>query len=144
MTRIDFYVLSAQNAGDPDQLSCRLAAKAFEQGLSVFVQVDSAERAERLDELLWTFRDISFIPHCRSDVAEAQDAPVVIGSALKAGQGRDVLLNLGHPAPADFSNFERVIEIVPTEHEARDAARERYRFYQDQGYSYHPQSWRQK
>ena len=135
MTRIDFYVLSAESHADPDQLSCRLTAKAFEQGLSVFVHVDSAERAARLDELLWTFRDISFIPHCRSEAADAAAAPVLIGSALQDGRGRDVLLNLGHQPPADFGSFERVIEIVPTEQQGRDAARERYRFYQDQGYT---------
>ncbi len=101
----------------------------------MFVRVNSPERGARLDELLWTFRDISFIPHSRTEAKDASGAPVLIGSTLQDGHSMDVLVNLDHPVPTNFSDFERVIEIVPGTGEGRDAARERYRFYQDQGYT---------
>jgi DNA polymerase-3 subunit chi len=132
MTRVDFYVMSEKSESDADRLSCRLTSKAFEQGQSVFIHVASSERAATIDAMLWTFRDISFIPHARSDAPEASETPVLIGSQL-VPTDCGVLLNLAHPAPECFGDFERVVEIVPLEASERNQARERYRYYQDQG-----------
>tara|TARA_Y100000588_G_C13963116_1_gene799586 strand:- start:343 stop:765 length:423 start_codon:yes stop_codon:yes gene_type:complete len=132
MTRVDFYVISKQTGSDADQLSCRLTGKAFERGQSVFIHVASPEHAARLDDMLWTFRDSSFVPHARSGTSEATGAPVLIGTQLTKAAS-NVLLNLTHPAPQRFSDFERVVEIVRTDPSERAKARERYRFYQGQG-----------
>jgi DNA polymerase-3 subunit chi len=132
MTRVDFYVISEQTGSNTDQISCRLTSKAFEQGQSVFIHADSSEQAARIDEMLWTFRDISFIPHARIDSPEAEQAPILIGTEI-IGSNASVLLNLAHPAPSAFHDFQRVVEIVPLEADRRREARQRFRFYQDQG-----------
>ena len=46
----------------------------------------------------------------------------------------DVLLNLDIEHPPFFSRFQRLIEITGTTPEDTQAARKRYRFYQDRGY----------
>jgi DNA polymerase-3 subunit chi len=48
-----------------------------------------------------------------------------------------ILLNLDHDLPGFFSRFERVLEIVGADPGDRQAARERYRFYQQRGYELH-------
>ncbi len=137
MTRVDFYVVEPGTDADADSaelVACRLAAKAFGQGHRVFIKVASDERAARLDTLLWTFRDTSFIPHGCAGSAAGADEQVLIGTAEPPDGHNDVMINLDAEVPPAFSRFERVVEIVPAAGPGRDAARSRYRFYQERGY----------
>jgi DNA polymerase-3 subunit chi len=45
-----------------------------------------------------------------------------------------VLINLAAKVPSFFSRFERVAEIVTTDDQAKEQARDRYKFYQQRGY----------
>lgn len=89
-----------------------------------------------LDDLLWTFRDGSFIPHTLASASN--DDPVVVGFDTSAdacpGTHNDVLINLALEVPSFFSRFDRVAEIVDQDEESRSSARTRYRYYQDRGY----------
>lgn len=133
MTRVDFHVLPGNGKIAADRWACKLAAKAWKQGHRVYLQADSEAHALRLDDLLWTFRDISFLPHChiRDKNGEVR---VFVGHGEAAPDEHEVMINLAHPVPSFFSRFERVLEIVPPEETARMQARERYRFYQERGY----------
>ena len=134
MTRVDFHVLPADGKVEADRWACRLAAKAWKQGHRVYIQAASDTHAARIDDLLWTFRDISFLPHCFID-ARTDDMRVFIGHGEQQPDEHEVMINLAHPVPSFFSRFERVLEIVPAEDEPRRCARERYRFYQERGYT---------
>ena len=65
MTRVDFYVVSDASPEARLQVAARLTEKAQRQGHSLFINTSSESEAEALDELLWTFRPASFIPHQR-------------------------------------------------------------------------------
>ena len=41
----------------------RLADKAFQRGHSIFINAADEAQAQHLDELLWSFRPASFLPH---------------------------------------------------------------------------------
>ena len=86
--------------------------------------------------MLWTFRDISFIPHGRdavdSDVAQRLAATIGNGNEPKGDS--DVLINLSPEVPPFFSRFERVAELVDNDDKRRNAGRERFRYYRDRGY----------
>ena len=125
MTRVDFYVASDEVA----RVACRLAEKAWKLGHKVYVHASDPTEAQRLVELMWTFRDVAFVPHSLSD-----DAPVRIGHAAPPDGFDDLLLNLADEVPAFFSKFERVAEIVGGDDAAKANARERFRFYRDRGY----------
>lgn len=134
MTRVDFHLLPASGKIDRDRWACKLTAKAARQGHRVYIQAAGAEAAARMDDLLWTFRDISFLPHRRIEDAGEGEVPVIIGHGESDPDEHDVLINLMHPVPLFFSRFERVIEVVSPQPEERATARERYRFYQERGY----------
>ena len=136
MTRIDFYVLPATGGANQAQIACRLTAKAFDQGHQVYIHTQSAESVEQLDQLLWTYRDTSFVPHQRASETVDPMAPVVIGDAEPPEHSAEIMINLADPVPSFFSHFERVIEIVPGADDGagREQARARYRFYQERGY----------
>ncbi|MDD2768418.1 MAG: DNA polymerase III subunit chi [Methylococcus sp.] len=131
MTRVDFYLLPANESAYP--YACRLTEKAYRQGHTVFLLTDTAEEAARLDDLLWTFRQGSFVPHLLAQGnAEAGTCPVAIGSAPTAGFD-DVMINLGTAVPDAFRQFRRIIELVDPEDSARALRREHFRFYRSQG-----------
>mgnify|MGYP003476858347 CR=1 FL=1 len=128
-TKVDFYTL-----GEPDRrarlvTACRLAEKAYDQGLRVAVRTANAAETAEFDELLWTFADRSFVPHVvwptEPDVVAA--TPVVVGSSSLPASHRDVLINLAPDAPADFSAYARVCEVVGGDEDAKKAGRHRWR-----------------
>ena len=134
MTQVDFYVLESPARGDRFQFSCRVAEKAWSQGRRVLVHCASAEEAQRMDRLLWVFRDQGFVPHGLLGATDPAITPVLIAHGGEAGEEHDVLVNLAPEVPLCFSRFERVAEPVDGDTAARAASRERFKFYRDRGY----------
>lgn len=134
MTKVDFYILGDGSRQDRHRLACRVAEKAWQSGRRVFIHTASLEEARHMDDLLWTFRDQSFIPHDLLGQADPALTPVIVGYGTDSGGEHDVLINLAAEVPAFFSAFERVIEPLDDAPGIREAGRERYRFYRDRGY----------
>ena len=88
MTQIDFYILPEGGTGGHEAVSCRLVEKVYKLGMNVYVHTDSAEQARRMDELLWTFRAGSFLPHALHPPNDDDEVPVRIGSAPVPGGTR--------------------------------------------------------
>jgi len=137
MTDIDFYILDTDLPLGREKMACRLAEKVYRLGRSVFIHTASAADSRRLDDLLWTFRDGSFVPHAVTDqAAEAPEAesaaPVIISHDETPLYLSDVLINLSVEVPLFFSRFDRVTEIIGEQDKA--SGRERFRFYKDRGY----------
>ncbi len=134
MTRVDFYVLKSDNDTARLNFACRLTEKVFNLGQSVFINSPEPAVSSRLDDLLWTFKAGTFIPHALVD--DTRGEPVVLGhDAEPAGDAWDVLINLAHEVPEFFSRYHRVAEII--DQQGRDAGRERFRFYRERGYELH-------
>ncbi len=138
MTRIDFYLLSSQQADASERTACRLAEKAYALKHTIYIHADSQQQAIQLDKLLWTFRDGSFVPHQLHGLDESDNSPVIIGHQSSPDKElathHQLLINLDQTVPAFFSRFERVAEIVSADEQQRKAARERFRFYRQRGY----------
>ena len=134
MTRIDFYILAERARDNRYSLACRLADKAYQQGHRVLIHTASEEEARHMDRLLWTFRQGSFVPHGRIGDADTQNTPVLITAAADAPEEHDLLINLHPDVPTFFGRFERLIEPVDRDEAARNASRQRFRFYRDRGY----------
>ncbi|NIP72605.1 MAG: DNA polymerase III subunit chi [Gammaproteobacteria bacterium] len=134
MTRIDFYVVASGGPQARRGLACKLVEKAYKLGHRIYVHTGSAEESAQLDELLWTFRQGSFVPHGLHPQSDVGDAPVLIGHDAAPEEIQDVLVNLTNEVPAFFSRFQRVAELVDGGEDSRRKGRERFRFYRDRGY----------
>jgi len=134
MTRVDFYVSPNQAAEANLQLACRIAEKAYSKNNRVYVHVQDPQQAKRLDELLWVFRDGSFVPHCQNTDEKSSQAAVIIGFDEMPEMAPDVLINLADDVPNFFTRFERVAEIVSGAESARNIARSHFKFYRERGY----------
>lgn len=139
MTRVDFYVLQAGSERHREVFACRLTEKAFGQGMGIYVHTSGPAATARLDELLWTFRDGSFLPHLPASEEAASSDPGQL-TRIHLGHGEDpgpedgLLINMAGDVPMFFSRFERVAEIVGDSNAEKTRARDRFRFYRDRGY----------
>ncbi len=68
-----------------------LLEKTLERGWRAVVRCGARAEAERLDELLWTYRDDSFLPHAMAGAADDARQPVLIADAEQQDLQADVL-----------------------------------------------------
>ena len=131
--RIDFYLLNQASPDASGLFICRLLEKAYRQGHRVFVYCKHAEQADHLDELLWTFKPESFIPHHLQGEGPEPPPPIQIGYAREPQGFSDILLNLSDQVPAFYSKFRRVIEVIAADEPSKELGRTHFRFYRDAG-----------
>ncbi len=132
MTQVDFYILEESAPKSRMLFACKLADKVAGMGHRVFVQAPDEGSARELDELMWTWHDRSFLPHCLAGQDPA--AAVHIGHGAEPSEGFHLLINLGAEVPGFFARFERVAEVVDGDAAHKAQGRERFRFYKDRGY----------
>jgi DNA polymerase III subunit chi len=132
VTQIDFYILPETTSEARWLFACRLIDRVHRMGMRVLVAVDSEAEARQLDELLWTFKPESFIPH--QLINSGKPTPVEITFTQEAGDHQNLLLNLSKTTPTYFSRFERMSEVVIQEAESLAASRARFSFYKSRGY----------
>jgi len=135
MTEVDFYILKDKAPQAGMQFACRLAEKIFKDGHQVYIKTTSGQQLKQLDDLLWTFRQGSFLPHAVCTSNEPEATPILLGHAIEPEGPSDVLVNLAEDIPAFFSRFSRVTELVSGDDTQREMARTRYKFYKDRGYT---------
>jgi DNA polymerase-3 subunit chi len=136
MARIDFYILNQAGQHSRQSFACRLAEKAYRLDNTVHIHAGSPGDAERLDDLLWTFRDGSFVPHERiTSFADGRESPVTIGCEDEHVEPRDLLINLSDEIPSCAEAFPRVAELVTSDDDCKQLGRKRFAAYRDQGHS---------
>jgi len=136
MARIDFYILKQPGQRSRQYFACRLAEKAYRLDNTVHIHAGDQSDAQRLDDLLWTFRDGSFVPHhlIAKSGADVQ-SPVSIGCENDLTEPRDLLINLGDDIPPFAETFPRVAELVTSDEECKQLSRKRFAEYRDQGHT---------
>ena len=135
--RVDFYLLSHNGANAVLNLACRLIEKAYRRGHRIFALCKNQQEAEALDELLWTFKDDSFIPHNLQGEGPEPPPPVQIGFNSEPRGFNDILINLTDEIPVFCMRFKRVLELVPADEDAKTISRNHYREYRNKGCELH-------
>jgi DNA polymerase-3 subunit chi len=135
MTRVDFYILP--DGSNVDRFACAITAKAWASGNKVHVHTQSEETATGFDDLLWIYKDISFVPHEIFNDSSNEDTPVTIGYDNHFPDTSGVMVNLDSGIPDFVSQFERIVEIVGGDASDKQAARQRYRQYKEADYEIH-------
>jgi DNA polymerase-3 subunit chi len=136
MSQVDFYVLQASGATSRQHFACRLAEKAYRLKNTVHIHVADRQSAAHVDELLWTFRDGSFVPHeILGGAAGEAASPVTIGSDSPPSGSCDLLINLGDSIPAAASAVPRVAEIVTSDDESKKRSRQLFIEYRNSGHN---------
>lgn len=132
MTNVAFHF----NVIDKILYACRLLRKANAQGAKVTVTGDQ-HFLSLLDDALWTFESVDFIPHCQvsSPAHVLEKTNIVLASDARQSKHMDVLVNMGVTMPEGFERYLRLIELVSRDDSERLPARERWRYYNSRGYA---------
>ena len=130
MTEVAFYT----NVLDETRLIGKLIYKAQTVGRKLHISVRNEQHGEKIAKNLYEIEPASFFgisssPHDVHDLTSA-----IISDTSDYGHN-DIIINLTPEIPDNFSAFKRVIEIVSQDEDNINAARNRYRWYKDRGYS---------
>ena len=138
MTQVDFYILKQAEEQERLFFACRLTEKAIHQGLKIYIHTDSEQVAQEMDDLLWSFKPDSFIPHAilgiDDELTEDEDIPVFIGCGSDSGKNTGLLINLSQSIPDFYTNFSRIAEIVANSDDAKGRSREHWNTYKEKGF----------
>lgn len=132
MTRVDFYLLPTHDAASRLHFVCKLAAKAISGGVKLHIWPETPAESATLNRLLWTYEDISFIPHASADSSEP-DCPVMLDPHHQLATPGAILINLSNDIPAPIDGLDRIIEIVDENSKRKTRGREHYRLYRQHG-----------
>ncbi len=132
MSRVDFYILP--DGAGTEKYACMIARKAWSAGNRVHIHTQSEDSAKSMDDLLWTFRDISFIPHELYNGEVNEETPVTIGFGNNFPEQSQVIINLDKDIPDFAPDFDRIVEIVGGNETNKQFARQRYKQYKSSDY----------
>jgi DNA polymerase-3 subunit chi len=134
MAEVSFYILSSALLKDRYLFACKLIEKAYRSAQFCYILTDNDEQSQLLDDLLWTFRAGSFIPHeIYTGVAPSSDKLILIGSVKAPEHSQGLLFNLSSKYPEDLLKTKRILEILDNCEVTKASARNRYRQYQQAG-----------
>lgn len=134
MPEVAFYVLTSEDEQQRLLFVCKLVEKVYRSGGFCYVLTDTDEQAQKLDDLLWTFRRGSFIPHqCYAGELPAFENVILIGSPEPPEPWQKIIINLSSRYPKNIEQAERILEILDDTPEIKSEGRLRYRRYQQSG-----------
>ena len=138
MTESVFYILNSSQPRERYIVACKITEKAYKLGKRVFILTSTAEESQALDNLLWSFKQGSFIPHEIVDSTQQQTTEVLPNSVLIGAStsttSATVLINLSTELPDNMDRFERIVEIIDQDVQIKQAGRQRYKAYQSQNF----------
>lgn len=134
--RFDFYILQSN---DYLRFTCRLLAKAYQQHYRAIAFCDNDQTAAEFDRMLWTFKDISFIPHQIAQTSdELKQTPIVIWSGdcdnieLKLNDHFDLAVILTPGLSPDKIGCNRIACVVPNQEDIKQTARDHFKYLKQQ------------
>ena len=138
MPEISFYLLPSQSEKERQYFACKLIEKVYRTNHIINVLTDQEIQSRQLDDLLWTFRAGSFIPHqIYSGTTPAAENQVVIRSLSASEKGPKTIVNLSSRCPENLDHADRVLEILDSNEDRIETGRNRYRYYQKLGLAIH-------
>lgn len=140
-TQVMFYLLPDEDKTDASDINastalyhaCLQASYFYRQNQRVFIFTQDQKSAEQVDEMLWAFDSDSFVPHNLSGEGPKQGAAVEISHQAPRGR-RPVLINLSSTVPDFASQFQLIVDFVPSDETLKQLARERFKACRQWGF----------
>ncbi|GAB6063503.1 DNA polymerase III subunit chi [Deferrisoma palaeochoriense] len=130
--RIDFFEVKGPRW---DLALCDTVERAYEAGLRVYVWAESQADARHLDDLLWEFREDSFVPHALWQGEERVEEPVAVGWKPGNPNAATCLVLARDASPADLQGFDQVVDFAPVDLPDRvGPARARFKAFRAAGF----------
>ncbi|UOF93886.1 MAG: DNA polymerase III subunit chi [Bordetella sp.] len=116
--------------------ACHVIKKYYSIGYKFIIFCDN-HNMRLFNRMLWSFDDISFIPHVFITDGLAKDTPIILTNTCPSESVKIIgleiekfwLLNISDICPPNYFNFIHLIEIVSREPDDRFFARKRWKEY---------------
>jgi DNA polymerase-3 subunit chi len=132
VTEVLFYHL--QNA-PLEKVLPQLLEKSLERGWRAIVRVGGAERLDAINNLLWTYREDSFLPHGTKDDGPVTLEPVLLTTEDENPNGANVLFLVDGAEPGAVDGYERCVLMFDGRDEtAVEGAREHWKRLKAEGH----------
>ena len=132
MAEIGFYHLTSTPL---ERALPKLLERGRAQGLSIVVRAGSAERVARLDAILWTYDEASFLAHGSARDGNPAAQPIWLTERQENPNRATMLVLVDGSEAGDLSSFARCADLFdgddPT---AVEAARLRWRRAREAGH----------
>jgi len=136
MPDASFYVLPSDSELERFKFACKLAEKVYRADNKIYILTDSESQSQKLDDLLWTFRAGSFVPHqIYSKSVAITEIGVLIGTSDAPENWQKTIINVSQHCPGKFEHTQRILEILDNDEAIKQAGRQRYREYQQADFS---------
>jgi DNA polymerase-3 subunit chi len=89
-----------------------LVEKSLQRGWRAGIKTDTAERAEALDCLLWTYDDQSFLPHAQMGDGDTAQQPVLIAVEEGNPNSANIVFYVGGAMPSDWNSLNDLARVV--------------------------------
>jgi DNA polymerase III subunit chi len=112
----------------------KLLERAVSGGYKVLLAVESDERGEQLNQLLWTYDPGSFLAHGSDRELQPEMQPILISTSTDPVNSANLLMVTDGRSVKDVE-FERIIDIFDgNDGQITTAARTRWKEYKDIGH----------
>jgi DNA polymerase-3 subunit chi len=136
MPDISFYILPSNSDQGRFKFACKLAEKVYRTTNKVYILTDTETQNQKIDDLLWSFRAGSFVPHhVYTESTPATENRVLIGSSNAPENWQQTIINLSSRCPENLEQSERILEILDSDETVKQSGRQRYRQYQQSGFN---------
>ena len=126
-----FYILDSDD--DINYCTCKIIKKFYEEGKKILVSSKNSILIDNLNKLLWTFEQLSFIPHSTSKDYDSFTPVLLTETGYKNDsiikKDYNIFINLDDEVKTDYHNYEIVIELVSGNEHQKNLAREKYLYY---------------
>jgi DNA polymerase-3 subunit chi len=133
MTEVGFYHLTRTPL---ERALPKLLERALASGLRAVVMAGSAERVAALDAALWTYEQLSFLPHGSARDGEPELQPIWLTAEDENPNGAQVLVLTDGAASQHVGDYARCLDMFDgRDPEAVQAARGRWKLFRDAGHA---------
>jgi DNA polymerase-3 subunit chi len=111
-----------------DRVLPKLLERSLSRGWRAMVRIESAERLDALDAVLWTYDDASFLPHGKASEQAPERQPVLLSLDGENRNGAQVLFITDGGALGETGGYARVAYLFDGgDGAAKERAREEWR-----------------
>ena len=130
---VSFYHLTSLSL---ERALPRLLEKVYATGARVVIFFDHKEQLERIDEVLWTYGQMDFLPHGTYLEKHPEKQPIYLTVNDENPGNADILVQMGHKEHPNIKSFRRIVDIFENVNPLSvQNARDRYKRYKEEGHT---------
>ena len=112
---------------------CKIIKKYYNDGHKIIVKSSNQEFIDNINQLLWTFEQLTFIPHSTNIMYDCTTPVLLYKNDYKndsiTEKDYNVILNIDTVLDTTDNDHEIIIEIVAHDEDKKTISREKYLYY---------------